>query len=768
MSVLASEVLAFLEPKPGEVFVDATVGAGGHARLLAERLALGGRLIGLDQDPAMLDLARPRLEGLPVTLVCSSFDRLETVLDELGIDKVDGVLADLGICSDQLDDPERGLSFSRPGPLDMRLSREGGETAGDLLRRLPERDLADLIYEYGEERFSRRIARKIVERRKEAPLETTEELAELVRRCVPRSGGKGKGKRHSIDPATRVFQALRIAVNDELGALERLLVTLLERVKPGGRAAIISFHSLEDRRVKQAFRVKEDWHALTRKPVQAGEEEERNNPRSRSAKLRAARGSESRTNHDPTPVGLMQDRGDGPRGTSPPRERGARMLSKKTQYAWMAAGGMLGLLGLALYLQLRDSGRANAQEASGYKPSAEVKWLPVDKEPTAQSVVPVTEPGRKPDSPKELDPITAAPTTTAVSFDPTKAVPPPAAEGSTVPPLAVNPPAAPLPTTSEPKISGTAPTRTEPPLPPVSLDVKLSTPPPTAADPSLPSVTVGGTGTFAAGPPALSPNLTVPTPAPPTPTPAPQQNPFTAPAPDNAFKHDPEPPLAPAPGPTQTYQVHKEGETLLEIGKKTLPPSRILEVVKLNPMLKPDVGLSVGFKVKLPTDACIPTDEADGVKPLPALQPTKGVVAKTKTVLPLTGTYPCTLDDKRTLVLPKALREQLGICDTVVLSPGPDQCLWLTNQAHLDRLAQKLEASQAREIDIRVFKRLYFAQAEKTSLNDEGKVSVSDRLAQFAGLSQEVILIGTDDHFEVWDASRWKTYTQQKSAHIDE
>ena len=216
VSVLAAEVLAFLEPKPGEIFVDATVGAGGHARMLAEKLAPDGRLIGLDQDPTMLALARPGLEGLPVTLVCSSFERLDSVLDELGVDKVDGLLADLGICSDQLDDPQRGLSFSRPGPLDMRLCPEGGETAGDLLKRLSERDLADVIYQYGEERFSRRIARKIVERRKEAPLETTEELAELVRRCVPRSGGKGK--RHSIDPATRVFQALRIAVNDELGA----------------------------------------------------------------------------------------------------------------------------------------------------------------------------------------------------------------------------------------------------------------------------------------------------------------------------------------------------------------------------------------------------------------------------------------------------------------------------------------------------------------------------------------------------------------------
>jgi 16S rRNA (cytosine1402-N4)-methyltransferase len=173
----------------------------------------------------------------------------------------------------------------------MRLDRAAGETAAELLRRMDERDLADIFWEYGEERFSRRVARRIVETRKESPLETTEQLARLVRRCVPR----GKG-RHTIDPATRVFQALRIAVNDELGALERLLASLPACLKPGGRALLISFHSLEDRRVKHAFRDREVWEVLTRKPVQASEEEVRSNPRARSAKLRAAalRGPEPR------------------------------------------------------------------------------------------------------------------------------------------------------------------------------------------------------------------------------------------------------------------------------------------------------------------------------------------------------------------------------------------------------------------------------------------------------------------------------------------
>jgi 16S rRNA (cytosine1402-N4)-methyltransferase len=289
VSVLPVEVLAALAPAPGEVFVDATVGGGGHTRLLAERLTPGGRLLGLDRDPAMLELARPRLTDLPVTLVHAPFSRLREVLEEQGVAAVDGVLADLGFCSDQMDDAERGLSFSQPGPLDMRLDPTRGEPASALLRRLSERDLADLIWRYGEERFSRRIARRIVETRRREPLETTEQLADLVRRCVPRPPRSAKRRRPAIDPATRVFQALRIAVNDELDELERLLAVLPNCVRPGGRVALISFHSLEDRLVKQAFRERSVWEALTRKPVQAGEEEVRNNPRARSAKLRAAR-----------------------------------------------------------------------------------------------------------------------------------------------------------------------------------------------------------------------------------------------------------------------------------------------------------------------------------------------------------------------------------------------------------------------------------------------------------------------------------------------
>lgn len=265
--------------------MDATAGAGGHARLIAERLGPAGHLIAIDQDPSMLEIARPRITGCPATLIYGNFERLRRILDELGIERVNGVLADLGFASDQMDNPARGLSFQEAGPLDMRLDPTGGQPASALVNRLGERQLADLFWEYGEERFSRRIARRIVEMRHQAPIETTTQLAELVRRVVPRP--KGRGPR--IDPATRVFQALRIEVNDELGALDRFLEALPRCVRPGGRAVIISFHSLEDRRVKNAFRQRDIWEALTKKPVTASDDEVRNNPRARSAKLRAAR-----------------------------------------------------------------------------------------------------------------------------------------------------------------------------------------------------------------------------------------------------------------------------------------------------------------------------------------------------------------------------------------------------------------------------------------------------------------------------------------------
>lgn len=213
----------------------------------------------------------------------SNFEDLPRVLEDLSIPAVDAILADLGFCSDQMSDPARGFSFQSDGPLDMRLDTSRGEPASELIRRASEKDLADIFWQYGEERFSRRVARKIVETRQKTPITTTAQLADLVRSCVPRSRG------HSIDPATRVFQGLRIAVNDELGALERFLQVVPSCLKPGGRVAIISFHSLEDRLVKQAFRKSAEWgKELTRKPVTASEAEISVNPRSRSAKLRVA------------------------------------------------------------------------------------------------------------------------------------------------------------------------------------------------------------------------------------------------------------------------------------------------------------------------------------------------------------------------------------------------------------------------------------------------------------------------------------------------
>ena len=281
VSVLPAETLALLDPREGQTWVDCTVGGGGHTRMLAERVGPTGRVIGLDQDPTMLEMARARLEGSPVELVHANFDQLGEVLAARGIKQVDGVFADLGFSSDQLGEKSRGLSFREDGPLDMRLDPTAGATAADMVNTMSEAGLADTFWEFGEERHSRRVAKRIVERRGHQPFATTADLAGVVRSCVPRSG--------SIDPATRVFQALRIAVNDELGVLDRLLALLPRVVKSGGAAGIISFHSLEDRRVKQTFREPTAWQQVTKKPVEAGDEETARNPRARSAKLRVAR-----------------------------------------------------------------------------------------------------------------------------------------------------------------------------------------------------------------------------------------------------------------------------------------------------------------------------------------------------------------------------------------------------------------------------------------------------------------------------------------------
>ncbi|QDV67966.1 Ribosomal RNA small subunit methyltransferase H [Rosistilla carotiformis] len=293
--VLPSEVIEGLDLAPGKTIIDGTFGGGGHARLIVPRISPGGMLIGMDRDPHAIHqygaqwrdaLPGPEIAGTPlpqIELINDSYHRIPQVLQERGLDGVDGILLDLGLSSDQLNDPARGFSYQTSGDLDLRFDPTSGEAARDLLLRLPEKEIADLIYQFGEERCSRRIARRIVERRKERRAVTTaDELATLVRSCVPRS------KNHRIDPATRTFQALRIAVNHELRIVKQALEDLPGCLRPGGRLAVISFHSLEDRIVKYAFREADDLEILTRKPLLASDRENAENPRARSAKLRVA------------------------------------------------------------------------------------------------------------------------------------------------------------------------------------------------------------------------------------------------------------------------------------------------------------------------------------------------------------------------------------------------------------------------------------------------------------------------------------------------
>jgi len=283
--VLAAEVLAHLRPLSGGRYLDATVGLGGHAAALLAASDPAGKLLGIDRDPEALRVSREQLSGFGqrATLLHGRHEDLADLLDPA--ERFDGILFDLGTSALHLDTPERGFSFTKEGPLDMRMDPTGGPTAAELLRRLPERELADLIYRWGEERWSRRIARVIVEARRAAPIASTTALAALVARAVPR----GKWPRQ-IHPATRTFQALRIAVNGELTGLASALTTAAERLEAGGRMVAISFHSLEDRIVKHTWRDLEatgQVRILTRRPVSPGEAEMDLNPRARSAKLRA-------------------------------------------------------------------------------------------------------------------------------------------------------------------------------------------------------------------------------------------------------------------------------------------------------------------------------------------------------------------------------------------------------------------------------------------------------------------------------------------------
>jgi len=297
--VLLDEVLEGLDPKPGATIVDCTLGRAGHAKAIAARLGPTGTLVGLDADPRNLEFAQSQLKDAPcrVRLFHANFAELADVLREVDPDGkgVDGILADLGLSTNQLFDERYGLSFAQDMPLDMRIDPRTERTAATIVNTMREEDLANLLYQLADERFSRRIARKIADARRVSPINSTEQLADLVRSAIPQRGGVPRGRNRSdsskIDPATRTFMALRMAVNDEIPNLTALLERAPRALKPGGRLAVISFHSTEDRAVKLAFRSAEQTgllKVLTNKPLSPADDELARNPRSRSAKLRIA------------------------------------------------------------------------------------------------------------------------------------------------------------------------------------------------------------------------------------------------------------------------------------------------------------------------------------------------------------------------------------------------------------------------------------------------------------------------------------------------
>jgi 16S rRNA (cytosine1402-N4)-methyltransferase len=292
--VLLDEILTTLSPKAGEIFLDCTLGRGGHSLHVAPLLGPQGLLIGIDADPRNLEFASARVRAAspktPARFFHANFAELPDVLEATGITSVDGILADLGLSTNQLFDEHYGLSFAQAMPLDMRIDPRIDKTAADLVNTMREEDLANVLYELAQERYSRRIARKIGDARRVSPILTTDRLAEVVRAAIPKRGG-APADSERIDPATRTFMALRMAVNREVENLAELLDQAPRRLKPGGRLAVISFHSTEDRMVKQAFRSAEQTGLLailTKKPLSPADPELARNPRSRSAKLRVA------------------------------------------------------------------------------------------------------------------------------------------------------------------------------------------------------------------------------------------------------------------------------------------------------------------------------------------------------------------------------------------------------------------------------------------------------------------------------------------------
>lgn len=285
--VMLVQAMEYLNPSPGGVYVDCTVGAGGHSREILRRLEGRGRLIGIDRDPAALEVAASNLAASPeqVTLVHGRFSRIGEILQSLGFSRADGFLFDLGLSSMQVEDVSRGFSYQREAPLDMRMDPRDPVSARDLVNTMDKESLSKIFRDYGEERWASRIAGCIVWSRSRRPIETTAELVEVIKGAIPAAA-----RRRGGHPARRTFQALRIAVNNELGELEAGLQQAIEHLAPGGRICVISFHSLEDRIVKQTFRRlsrEAGWEVLTPRPVVPDEKEREENPRSRSAKLRA-------------------------------------------------------------------------------------------------------------------------------------------------------------------------------------------------------------------------------------------------------------------------------------------------------------------------------------------------------------------------------------------------------------------------------------------------------------------------------------------------
>lgn len=484
------------------------------------------------------------------------------------------------------------------------------------------------------------------------------------------------------------------------------------------------------------------------------------------------------------------------------------MTTRRSHYGWMALGGLLCLFGVVLTCKLRDGNRAFAR-TDFVGPVAEQKADPAPKETAEPPALPaLPEPGKLPEL--ELPKVEPAPATpeppvlqVTGATAPTEPVPPvvmPAAAGTpagtplgsdprpivipasaTLTTAAAAPPMPPAGGPVPPVLSATGPV---PPAPPV-LGTAVTPPPPGQP---LPPIAAEGT------PPVVAPlppaNVTPPAPpavlpAPPTGTPlvpavippAPPAPPV-APVPPAAVP----PPVAPAvtvvPPPQEPkpfkadvpaeaavavmpYKVQRGGETIRTLAHRTLGSAdRWADIHKLNPTVSPDAALTVGTLVRLPANASI-AEESEAVRALPSLR--SRTSPRVKVALPLTGTFLASLSDGKVMTLPQSIHEQLGNCTTVLLSPGSDRCLWLTNQAHLDRLQAKLDKSPARESDVRGFKRLYYAQTVKVPVKD-GQVILTERLAQFAGLGRELVLVGIDDHFEVWDAAKWRRYTNEKKA----